>query len=122
MAHEGTNLNNYNITKKFGTIKITQSATAIVVTANSKTKTYDGTELKEPGYTYDASLLAEGDTLQATVEGSVKDVGTAENKVMSVTVMRGTKDVTENYTFGTHIKGTLTVEKRTVVLESEGYE
>ena len=35
--------------------------------------------------------------------------------------MRGAQDVTDNYTFGTYVNGTLEVTKRNVVLQSEGY-
>lgn len=123
-AKSGTNLNNYKVTKKYGKLIVKQVSTAIVVTANSKTREYDGTALTDAGYTYTQGILVSGDQLTATVEAesTVKNAGdTAANKVTSVKVMRGTQEVTDNYTFGTHIDGTLEVTKRNVVLQSEGY-
>lgn len=35
--------------------------------------------------------------------------------------MRGAQEVTDNYTFGTHVNGMLEVTKRVVVLQSEGF-
>ena len=84
----------------------------------------DGTPLTDPGYTYTQDVLIEGDVLTATVAADkevLKAGDTAANKVTSVKVMRGAQEVTDNYTFGTHVNGTLEVTKRDVVLQSEGY-
>ncbi len=123
-AKEGTNLNNYNVTPKYGKLIVKQVSTEIVVTANSKTREYDGTPLADAGYTYTQHVLIEGDELTATVEADKQVLyagDKAANKVTSVKVKRGAQDVTDNYTFGTHVNGTLEVTKRDVVLQSEGY-
>lgn len=99
-----------NIKVETGTLTITPITIPIVVTAKSDTKTYDGNDLTNDGYTYTDGVLLAGDTLTATVTGSQKYVGTSDNEVSDVKVMRDTKDITSNYTFGTHEKGTLTVE------------
>ena len=117
----GTNFKegNYTINKVEGKLSITANTNKIVITADSESKTYDGTPLTKSTYTYTQGVLAEGDVLTAVVEGTRTDVGTTANAVTSYQVMRGTTDVTANYTFGTSVDGTLTVNKRTVTLTSE---
>ena len=96
---------------------VTPYAEVITITADSASKTYDGTALAASGYTYTGSLAA-GDTLVVTVGGSITDAGTGVSTVTSYKVMRGDVDVTSNYTFGASIDGTLTVNKRNVTLTS----
>lgn len=104
----------YNITKKrAGKLTVTPITTPIVVTANSDTKVYNGTELTKNTYTYTDNVLVSGDTLEATITGSKKFVGSSNNVVSNVKVMRNGKDITDNYTFGTHEDGTLTVTEAT---------
>ena len=81
----------------------------ITITANSASKTYDRTPLTDNGFTFTQGVLADGDVLTAVVEGSQTDVGSSNNVVKSYRVMRGETDVTNNYTFGESIIGTLTV-------------
>ena len=119
----GTNLDNYEISYNYGTLKVIKPSTKIVVTANSSTREYDGTELTNPGYTYTQGVLAEGDVLYADVEGSAFFAGdVVENVVKSVTILRGSEDVTDNYDLDEFVKGTLTVTKRKVVLESQSHD
>ena len=99
-----------NIITETGTLTITPITTPIVVTAGSDTKVYDGNNLTNNSYTYTKGVIIAGDTLNATITGSQKYVGTSDNVVSSVKVMRDTKDITANYTFGTHLKGTLKVQ------------
>jgi len=94
------------------------NAVAITITANSATKTYDGTSLADSGYTFNEDALIAGDVLTATVEGSLTDAGTAANRVTSYKVMRGDVDVTASYTFADTVDGVLTVNRRTVTLTS----
>ena len=110
---EGANYkeSNYTITKNEGKLSITKregEGKTITVTANSDEKVYDGAPLTNNGHTH-AGALVEGDTLTAVVEGSQTDVGSSDNVVTSYKVMRGETDVTNNYTFGEPIIGTLTV-------------
>ena len=107
-----TNKESYkNIEFENGTIKITPITTPIIVTANNDTKTYDGvTNLTNNGYTYTDGVLLAGDELKATISGKQIYAGTSDNVVTDVKVMRGSKNITDNYKFGTHIKGTLTVK------------
>ena len=105
-----TNKESYkNIKLVAGNIKITPIPTSIVVKADSDTKVYDGTELTKNTYTYTDGVLLAGDTLEATITGSQKFVGSSNNTVNNVKVKRDGKDITDNYTFGTHTFGKLTV-------------
>lgn len=103
----------YNIIKKnAGKLTVTPITTPIVVTAGSETKVYDGTELTKNTCTYTDGVLLSGDMLEATITGSQKYVGTADNKVTDVKIMRNGKDITSNYTTS-HVNGTLTVTEAT---------
>ncbi len=53
------------------------------------------------------------------MSGSITDVGTAANKVVSVTIWKNDEDVTEQFSGIQTADGTLTVEKRKVTLKSE---
>ena len=101
-----------------GSQTITPITTPIVITAASDSKTYDGLALTNNGYTYTEGVLLTGDVLTATVEGTITHFGTAANTVTGWQVMRGTTDVTGNYTFGNPVAGTLSITKRTVTLTS----
>lgn len=117
-AKEGTDLANYEITKVVGKLTVTKNTNQIVIVANSNSKKYDGTPLTDSGYTYTPGILADGDVLTATVEGTITNVGETANEVKSYVVKRGDKDVTKNYTFGESIPGTLEITKRDVTITS----
>lgn len=117
-AKEGTDLANYKITKVVGKLTVTKNIKQIVIVANSNSKKYDGTPLTDSGYTYTTGILADGDVLTATVEGTITNVGETANKVTSYVVKRGDKDVTKNYTFGESIPGKLEITKRDVTITS----
>jgi len=114
------NANSYsNVTIEKGTLSITPITTPIVVTANNDTKNYDGEDLTNKSYTYTNDVLLAGDELTATITGKQKYVGTSDNKVTGVKVTRDGKDITSNYTFGTHVNGTLKVEQSSQVFTAE---
>ena len=117
-AKIGTNLENYKISKEAGKLKVTKKTAGITVTAASAEKKYDGRPLADSGFTYTDNILVEGDVIEAEVEGTITDAGTAPNKVTSYKVMRDGRDVTGNYTFSTPADGILTVTKRNVTLTS----
>ena len=98
-----------NIVKAAGKLTVNPITTPIVVTAGSDTKVYDGTELTKNTYTYTDGVLLSGDMLEATITGSQKFVGSSNNDVSNVKVMRNGEDITSNYTMGTHINGVLEV-------------
>ena len=104
-----------------GVLKINPiTENTITITANSASKTYDGTPLTNNGCTFTEGVLKNGDVLTAVVEGSATNVGDeGKNVVKSYKVMRGDVDVTGNYTFTDSVDGKLTINKRTVTLTSE---
>ena len=98
-----------SIVKAAGKLTVNPITTTIVVTAGSDTKVYDGTELTKNTYTYTDGVLLSGDMLEATITGSQKFVGSSNNTVSNVKVMRNGEDITSNYTMGTHVNGVLEV-------------
>ena len=97
------------IVKAAGKLTVNPITTPIVVTAGSDTKVYNGTELTKNNYTYTDGVLLPGDMLEATITGSQKFVGSSNNTVSNVKVMRNGEDITSNYTMGTHVNGVLEV-------------
>ena len=108
---EGVDVTNCysNKVKAAGKLTVNPITTPIVVTAGSDTKVYNGTELTKNNYTYTDGVLLSGDMLEATITGSQKFVGTSNNTVSNVKVMRNGEDITSNYTMGTHVNGVLEV-------------
>lgn len=121
-----TDLANYSISCEYGKLTINKITTPLIVTADTNSKTYDGTPLTDDGITYTSNVLKGTDFVTATnvvqKEGqpfTLQDVGQADNIVTNVKVMRGDKDASINYTFGTHEKGSLTITKRNITVTSE---
>ena len=108
---EGVDVTNCysNIVTYAGKLTVNPITTPIVVTADSDTKVYDGTELTKNTYTNTDGVLLPGDMLEVTITGSQKFAGSSNNSVSDVKVMRGEEDITDNYTFGTHVNGVLEV-------------
>lgn len=98
-----------NIKKSAGKLTVNPITTPIVVKADSDTKVYNGTELTKNTYTNTDGVLLPGDMLEATITGSQKFVGSSNNAVSNVKVMRNSEDITSNYTMGTHVNGVLEV-------------
>ena len=108
---EGVDVTNCysNKVKAAGKLTVNPITTPIVVKADSDTKVYNGTELTKNTYTYTDGVLLPGDMLEATITGSQKFVGSSNNAVSNVKVMRNGEDITSNYTMGTHVNGVLEV-------------
>ena len=98
-----------NKVKAAGKLTVNPITTLIVVTADSDTKVYNGTELTKNTYTYTDGVLLSGDMLEVAITGSQKFVGSSNNTVSNVKVMRNGEDITSNYTMGTHVNGVLEV-------------
>ena len=105
-------VSNYSVTTANGELTMSwPTAQKVVVTANTATKTYDGTPLTDGGYTVEfggqtyhlaagqPQELANGDVLTVQIEGSVTDVepSPTANKIVSVSIMNGTTDVHHIY-------------------------
>lgn len=67
---EGVNADNYDIELVKGKLEITPVTAKIQITADSDSKVYDGTALVRNSATYTQGILADGDRLETTVEGS----------------------------------------------------
>ena len=116
---DGNSVRKYYVpTFEKGTLTVTANENEIIIKANSAKKKYDGTALKDSGYTYTSGVLVSGDVLEAVVSGEQLNVGSASNKVISYKVTRNGQDVTENYTFGESQNAVLEVTKRTITLTS----
>ena len=98
-----------NIKKSAGKLTVNPISTPIVVTADSDNKVFDDTELTKNTYTNTAGVLLYGDMLEVTITGSQKFVGSSNNVVSNVKVVRNGEDITSNYTMGTHVNGVLEV-------------
>ena len=109
---------NYLITVDEGTLTVTENEDQIVVTASNAEKLYDGSPLTEEGAK--VTGLLEGYTAEVTTSGSITDVGSVNNTVVSVVIKDAEgNDVTDHFSNIVKNSGTLTVRKRTVNLSSE---
>lgn len=109
---EGVDVTNCysNIVTSAGKLTVNPISTPIVVTADSDNKVFDDTELTKNTYTNTDGVLLPGDMLEVTITGSQKFVGSSNNTVSNVKVKRNGEDITDNYTFGTHVNGVLEVK------------
>ncbi|MBR5345729.1 MAG: FecR domain-containing protein [Clostridia bacterium] len=91
----------------------------VTLTAASAGKVYDGEPLEDSTFGVDG--LPSGYIATATVEGSLTEAGTAENKITSYKIhdMDG-EDVTESFTNLETVSGTLTVEPLSLDLNVGG--
>ena len=114
--------NNYTITCVYG--KLTVIPRPITITANSAEKEYDGTPLTNSGCKYEEFTegrgLVEGHNPIAQAEGSVTNVNIVYNVVVEPAQIydENGDNVTENYDI-TYEKGTLTVNKRKIIVTTE---
>ena len=106
-----TNKDNYSITEELGTLTITANDDEIIITAPSKSKTYDGEELicEEESATIDG-LLPEDHSIVCVTAGSQTDAGSSDHEIVSYTIYDpGENDVTAYFTNVKTVNGTLTV-------------
>ena len=102
-----------------GALTIEPVATPIVLTAGSASKVYDGTALTNNTFSITSGALATGDEIRTTSTGSITHVGVATNSIATCRVFNSAdEDVTNCYTFGTHINGQLEINTRPVTLTS----
>ena len=104
---------------KNGGLTITGRAAKVTVRAEDNTMVYSGDPLTQPAYTVTGEL-AEGDELVAVTEGSITNVGKADNVIAEYRILHGAEktDVTAFYTNVSTEKGTLEVTQRSVILTS----
>ena len=96
-----------NKVKAAGKLTVTKKDSKITVTSDDANKTYDGDPLTNNNKTVTGEVVA-GEEVVVEFTGSQTYVGTSDNE-FTVKVMRGSDDITNNYTFGTHTFGKLTV-------------
>ena len=94
---------------------------AIGVRSGDGVKNYDGTPLTCDEYEIADGELAEGQTLECRVTGSIVAAGSQENSFVATIRDEKGNDKTENYAV-TYLPGTLTVNRRKVVFGSSGAE
>ena len=123
--NEGTKAENYDIDKTEGRLTVTDREEAdkyeITVTANSATKTYDGTEKTASGvtgtpFTNDKGAQFTVEGLSATVSGT--DAGEYANEVSGTPVVKDAagNDVTKQFNVKT-VNGKLVIDKRAVTIK-----
>lgn len=123
--NEGTKADNYDIDRTEGKLTVTDREEAdkyeITVTANSATKTYDGTEKTVSGvtdttFTNDKGAQFTVEGLSASVSGT--DAGEYENKVNGTPVVKDAagNDVTSQFKVKT-VNGKLVIDKRAVTIK-----
>ena len=107
---EGVDVTNCysGIVKAAGKLTVTPKDSKITVTSKGANKAYDGSPLTNNNKTVTGETVV-GDEVVVEFTGSQTFVGTSDNK-FTVKVMRGSDNVTDNYTFGTHTFGKLTVK------------
>ena len=96
-----------NKVKAAGKLTVTKKDSKITVTSEDANKAYDGNPLTNNNKTVTGEVVA-GEEVVVEFTGSQTYVGTSDNE-FTVKVMRGSDNVTDNYTFGTHTYGKLTV-------------
>ncbi len=99
--------NRYKINKAYGKLTITQRN--LIIKCNDNEKIYDGSVLKADDYTILAGSLASNDTIKATLEGELNDVGTSSAKAYIHVYNEIGSDITKNYNIETR-DGTLRVK------------
>lgn len=87
----------YTIKYRPGTLNVKERDICII--ADSAMKLYDGEPLTADGYTLESSLSLIADhTLEVIVEGSITEIGTENNRVVSAAIYDETgEEVTRNY-------------------------
>ena len=89
--------------------KLTITPAAVVITADSATKEYDGTALTKNSWKITSGQLYGTDAITVTVTGSQTEVGESKNVASNATMTSGKAD---NYSFS-YVDGTLKVTKDT---------
>ena len=114
---EGVDVTNCysNKVKVAGKLTVNKKDSKITVTSGGANKAYDGSPLTNNNKTVTGETVA-GDEVVVDFTGSQTHVGTSDN-AFTVKVMRGSDNVTDNYTFGSHTFGKLTVTSAEQPLE-----
>lgn len=104
---------NYAISYLAGKLTMKRTTVKLEITADSKTRMYNGTPLESSGYRITAGKLLSGDKLTCTVVGEQLDFGNSPNKITKWHITNASGDVSSFYDV-TVVEGELTVTKRPV--------
>lgn len=99
--------------------QITFAPREVEITVADAKIEYNGKPLTSSEWAVTSGELAEGDSLVSVFDKSQTEVGSVENTVSHVVVNAYGVNVTANYKIK-QVAGKLTVEKRTVVIDTEG--
>lgn len=127
-AGAGTTLDDYEVTVVNGTLTVNASADEITVTAKSGSWPYDGAaHVLHDCEVVNGDVLQSGDELvvayDAASVAATPDDGEAENRIVSVKVMRGGEDgedVTRNYSIAI-FPGKIRVVNATMAVDGSGF-
>ena len=112
------NAGNYLLNKSIGTLTVTVNDTAILFTAASAEKVYDGEALTVDEVTVEG--LPAGFTYTAAASGSQTEAGESANTVSSCVILDAeAADVTANFTGVTTVAGTLTVKPAPLTVSTD---
>lgn len=108
---------NYDVTVKYGTLRVLKDEKTIALKANSDEKVYNGFPLTNNGWQLIGTLAAGDKVSDVVVTGSQTVKGISDNEITSykITNAKG-EDVTGNYNLGENEKGTLTVTARPITI------
>ena len=128
IPNEGTNLDNYQINKTYGTLTVTDRSEKyqITLTPNSKSVTYDGTEKSVSGFET-LEFQINGQTFNVSgVEASAKGTDAGEYPVTvsgrAVVTDADGDDVTSQFTVNVVDDAKLLIGKRQVSATGEGFD
>ena len=109
-----TNPDNYTVAEELGTLEITPNTAAVTFSADSGTKTYDGTPLTG---SYTVTGVPDGFFGIAEVSGSQTDAGSSENTITEYKILNSKEeDVTGSFADISTENGTLTVTPAEAVI------
>ena len=110
---------NYDVTVKYGTLRVLKDEKTIALKANSDEKVYNGFPLTNNGWQLIGTLAAGDKVSDVVVTGSQTVKGISDNEITSykITNAKG-EDVTGNYNLGENEKGTLTVTARPITIKA----
>ena len=109
----GTNLSkNYNITYKYGKFCIEKRP--VTIRLKDMSRPYDGTKFTSSDYEIIGEYgLVSGHLARVTANGGIVEIGSVANRLESVAIYQGSKDVSYNYNIQKQ-DGTLSIVKRKI--------
>ena len=108
----------YDITYVNGILEVTERR-ALIITAATDEKIYDGTPLTNDGYIVSGELASGDRVVSVDVNGSQTEVGSSDNVPSNAVILNAAGvDVTDTYII-TYVNGTLTVTALEVIITAD---